>query len=356
MNKRRIITITIILGGILAWGRVTQAGFGISPPYVKSSKPIFAGAHYEQKITLLRSAADDDLQAKITINAPEIDSWVSIEQGEVFDLPKGKLQVPMIVRVDVPSDAEIGNYKGYINVRVSPKDEDSGAGVAIALGARVDIDLDVTDEVFVDFLLRNVKIEDIETLPFPWRLPIFSHFFYKTKVVLDVENTGNVKTAPTKVVMEVYDLAEKELLESYTDDSIAKVDPFDRQKVYADFRTKLKPGQYWGKVKVYRDNDIIKNDKITFNVFENGQGKVNTDLGIMPWIMLSSIVLIFVLIIFALIKFRSWRLVFKVLFILTYPVRVLFGKTKGGFRGLKVKFWKWVHKKASKYQDFDRKK
>ena len=87
-----------------------NAGFGISPPYVKSDR-LIPGSYYEQKITLLRSAADENLQAVISIEAPEIASWISIDKGEQFDLPAGKLQVPMIVRVDVPDNAEIDNYK-----------------------------------------------------------------------------------------------------------------------------------------------------------------------------------------------------------------------------------------------------
>jgi hypothetical protein len=72
----------------LVCSNFAHAGFGISPPYVKTDKPIFPGSQFEQKITLLRSSADDEMQAEITINAPEIESWINIRQGEVFDLPK----------------------------------------------------------------------------------------------------------------------------------------------------------------------------------------------------------------------------------------------------------------------------
>lgn len=348
---------SLILVIFLAWGNVAQAGFGISPPYVKTSKPIFAGAHYEQRITLLRSSAEEDLQAKITINAPEVASWVSVDKGDVFDLPKGELQVPMVIRVDVPNDAEIGNYKGYINVRIAPKEGGpAGSGVAIALGARVDIDLDVTDETFAEFLVRNIDIPDFETLPFPWKMKIFSHFFYKVKVVLDIENSGNVKIAPTKVSLDVYDLTEREMLESYIDKSIEEIDPFARKNISADFRTKLSPGQYWGTVKVYKDNDVIRKDKIAFTVFKSGEGGIKPDLGAMPWVMLSTMILAVLGLIVTMIKMRSWRALFIILLFLSYPIRFIFRRLSKAWRRLKIKFWKWVHRKASKYQDIDKKR
>jgi hypothetical protein len=63
MNKRLGLIIFLVFFGILSCGTSLQAGFGIQPPYVKPSKAIFAGTRYEQKITLLRSSADADMQA-----------------------------------------------------------------------------------------------------------------------------------------------------------------------------------------------------------------------------------------------------------------------------------------------------
>src|SRR3989339_452196 len=185
----------------LTWSSGAQAGFGISPPYLKTDKPIFPGANYEQTITLL------------------------------------------------PDSAEIGDYKGYINVKIVPKVQSGGSGVSIALGARIDIDLRITDKAFLDFNVRRVSIPDFEQLGTPWKWPIFSWFFYRTKVEMKIENTGNIKVAPSKVHIDVYDLTEKELLESYDDNSIEKVEPFKTETVVASFPTKLKPGQYWGKIK-----------------------------------------------------------------------------------------------------------
>src|SRR3989339_579957 len=225
----------------LTWSSGAQAGFGISPPYLKTDKPIFPGANYEQTITLLRSSAEDELTAKITVNAPEIESWIAIDKGYSFDLPKGQLRVPMMVRVNVPDSAEIGDYKGYINVKIVPKVQSGGSGVSIALGARIDIDLRITDKAFLDFNVRRVSIPDFEQLGTPWKWPIFSWFFYRTKVEMKIENTGNIK--------------------------------------------------------IYKDKDIIYKDKIAFTVMTHGELPSGTKIGVWPWVLLSlyvSLVLLFV--------------------------------------------------------------
>jgi len=348
---KKIFTIFLLL---FFWGLAdnVKAGFGISPPYVKTEKPIFIGSHYEQKITLLRSSAEEDLQATITINAPEINTWISTDKGDTFELPKNMLQVPMVIKVDVPPDAEVGNYKGYINVRIAPKEKAEGAtGVAIALGARINIDLDVTDQEFANFKVRKVDVPNFEKFSKPWSWPIFSYFFYKMQVAMTIENTGNVKTAPTNIHVDVYDLTEKSLLESYDNNKIKEIDSFMTEDRKVDFRTKLEPGQYWANVKIFKDDKIVRKDKLIFTVFEPGTAPGSNRMGKGPYIMMGGIILFFLIIIIALIKARSWRLVFKILYFITFPLVFLIKLILKFLNSLKVKFFKWIFKKASKYQD-----
>lgn len=346
----RKLALFLCLMLLMSWGNIARAGFGISPPYVKTEKPVFAGSHFEQRITLLRSSADTDMDAQISIKAPEIESWISIKNGNTFDLPKGALQVPMIVAVDVPKDAEIGNYKGYINIRMAPKGASGGSGVAIALGARVDIDVDVTDQAMLDFIVSQINIPDFEVFKRPWNWKIFSMFFYRIKVGLDLENTGNTKIAPTNVHIDVYDLAEKNLLESHDDTSIEQVEPFERKIVYASYPTKLAAGSYWGHIKVYKDKSVVRKEKISFTVFPPGGSPTGVKMGFWPWFMLSAIVLVILLFIVLLIKLRSWRAVFRVLYIVFWPLIMILRLLKGLLKKLNKKFWRWMGKKASRYQ------
>ena len=349
-KKSAILILLIIFSGILSLTKPANAGFGISPPYVRSDK-VIPGTRYEQKITLLRSSADNDLVAEITVNAPEIAGWITVDKGLVFDLPKGQLQVPMVVRVDTPDKAALGNYKGHINIRIAPKGGFAEGGVSIALGARLEIDLTVTKETFPDFLVRTVNIPTLETLKKPWRWPIFARFFYRVKVVVRVENTGNVKIAPTKVHLDIYDLTEKNLLESGDYKRLEKVEPFETKEIAAYFPTKLPEGQYWGRVNVYKGNEVVRNDKLIFTITPPGSSGLGVPgYGYKPWLMLFGLVAAGALALLLLIKIRVWRYFFRILYILSWPLRFALARLLDLARSLKLKFWRWLHKKASRYQ------
>jgi hypothetical protein len=333
-----------------------NAGFGISPPYVKSDK-LIPGSHYEQKIMLLRSSAEEDLTASITINAPEIESWISIDKGENFDLPKGEFQVPMIVKIDVPKDAALDSYKGNLNVRIAPKGEVVGSGVSIALGARIDMDLLVSNQSFPDFILRKIDIYNLEELEFPWNLKIFSYFLYRLKISLKIENVGNIATSPSRVYTEIYDITKTKLLQTGQDESIDKINPFETKEVFAEIPVTVGQGQYWAKIKIYKDNDILYAEEKTFTVFAPGKGEKVLPLGIKPWLLLSGYFLSLLVILFGLFKVKAWRpLIFILYLIITKPFEIIFRKLKKIKNAIKIKFWKWLHEKSAKYQNYDKDK
>jgi hypothetical protein len=328
----------------------SKAGFGISPPYVKTHKPIFPGAHYEQEIVLLRSSADTDMIGEITINAPEIKNWVSIKNGNIIDLPTGKLQVPMVVMVDVPENAEIGDYKGHINVRMAPKEAHDKGGVAIALAARIEIDLQITNEAFLDFTVRNIDISDFEELGFPWKWKIFSWFLYRINVPLKIENTGNIAIAPTKVSIEVFDITRKKKLESHEDKKFKKIPAFSTETTVASFPTVLGAEQYWGRIKVYKDNDIVYTNDVAFTIYKKGEMENPPSFGYLPWVLLISYLAIILGILAALVKVRIWRHIFLIIYVLSWPLRFIWKKLKFVLRKLKIGFWRWMHRKSSQYQ------
>ncbi|PLX21202.1 hypothetical protein C0584_03240 [Candidatus Parcubacteria bacterium] len=351
---KKVLTI-ILLATFVFQASPVMAGFGISPPYVKSDK-LTPGIHYEQTITLLRSAADEDLEASIVINAPEISSWITIKEGNNFDLPKGKLQVPMVVVVDVPKDAELDNYKGNINIKITPKG-DQQSGVAIALGARVEIDLTVSNQTVFNFKIEKINLVDFEKLSFPWDMKIFSWFFYRLRAVMTIENLGNSEIAPTRVNLEVTDISKKNVLASVDDKSFDKIAPFSTGDVEASFPIDLEPGQYWAKIKVYKDNDILRAEDRTFTIYNPGElGDRAPDFGIWPWLLLALYVFILLIILAVLIKLRSWRALFWAISVILIPFKFIFSLIGSSFSDVKVRFWKWMARKASKYQDSDREK
>ncbi len=342
---RKGYIILIIIFGILAWGNVSQAGFGISPPYVKSKRPLSPGSHFEQRITLLRSSSDSSMDAEITVNAPEIQDWITIDKGSVFDLPAGALRVPMIVKIDVPEDAEIGNYKGNINVKVLPKNRAQNPGVAIALGARIDINFDVTNEEFFEFSVKKINIPEFGTLKRPWSWKIFSYFVYRIEAVLKIENSGNVPAGPSKVHIDIYDVADKKLLESHNDTSIDKIDSFSMGEIKAIFPTNLKEGQYWARMTVYSGKDIIHKDKMVFTINSNGELE-----GIKHWLLLFGYLVVLGIVLLSFIKVKIWEYIFKLLYILLWPLRSIMSLLGKGKKSFAKKFWQVMREKADKHQ------
>ena len=260
MSKFAKVFIALIVGLVfLLQSNIVLAGFGISPPYVLNHY-LSRGSSYEQKIVLSRSEPNEDLKAEITIEAPEIEKWISIKPAKEFILPKGEQQVPMFVVVDVPKDAQYKDYKGIIRVRTTPLTQPTGGQVRIVLGARIDVDLTVSKEVFIDFKVRGLNIPEV--LLKDWPLSLFN----KIKVLAKIENLGNVLGAPSKIALEIFDLTEKNLLYSGETKKLEKVEPFKVKEITASFPIKVNPGQYWAKVKIFKGDEIKYQDKLILTI------------------------------------------------------------------------------------------
>ncbi|MDD4902019.1 MAG: hypothetical protein PHE24_02680 [Patescibacteria group bacterium] len=346
---KKILLPLLVLVLLFSWANGVRAGFGVSPPLIQNHQ-LTPGSTYKQEIMLLRSDAADDLKAEVKVNAPEIASWITLDQGGSFVLPKGKLQVPMVITFKIPKGAELGNYTGAIDVKVAPASE-NGAGVSIALGARIDIDLALTNVSQADFLVRLVSIPDFERLgkPWDWKIwaPIFNRLFYKIRVVMNIENKGNVKTAPSQVTIEVWDLSKKKMLQSSVDRSIKKIDPFSTAAVTAEFTTHLPAGQYWVKVRIYKEQEIVNYYEIAFTIANPGILGGN-NLGVWPWLVAAGIVLIVLAIIALLVKIRFWRFF---IWLVLLPSRPILRTIINFFKALNKKFWQWLVRQAEKHKE-----
>jgi hypothetical protein len=254
-----------------------------------------------------------------------------------------------MVMVDVPEKAEIGDYRGYINVQIVPKGA-AGGGVAIALGARIDVELSVTNEAFLDFLVRKIDIPDFEMFKKPWSLQPFKWFFYRIKVAMNIENTGNTPIAPSKVALDIYDITEKNMLESLEDTKMKKIPAFTTQEVVADFPTKLGPGQYWANIRVYKENEIVHKNKIIFTIAEAGAMENPPALNKWAYAMLGGLILIIIIIILILIKIRIWRFFGKLLIVAFWPLLFALKLFKRLLSFINQKFWEWMHEKSKQYQ------
>lgn len=246
---------------MLSLPHLANAGFGITPPYVNNQR-LTRGTVFEQKITLVRSDPVDDLKTTITMNIPGIENWFSIDRGTEFIFPKGTTQLPIIVKVTVPEDADYKVYDGVIRIRTAAADQQPTGGVSIALGAQVDVDIEVVDKIY-DFEVRRIRAADVEEGRRKWGL----FFPGKIRFFMTVENTGNTEFGPTKVQFDIYDDQMESLKETtFNTNDIETIAPFATKEVMAELPTRLGPGRYAVKFTVFKNDEIAQQNQLVLTV------------------------------------------------------------------------------------------
>lgn len=246
---------------------IAEAGFGITPPYVKNTS-LIRNSSYEQQILLVRGDPNTAQKAEVTVDAPEIASWIQIVEGEVIPLPRGEQKVPMTVRVTVPEDAEFKTYTGSIRIRTVPDDGAVAEGaVSISLGALVDIELTVIDKVIKDFRVRKVGVGELnEGHKFWW-------LFFPGKIKFDMllENTGNIDVSPSKIEFKIYERTGAVLLEETKNiGKVPKIKPYGTETVIAEIPTRLPAGSYVARYKIYNDDEVKQEGDLSLSVVPYG--------------------------------------------------------------------------------------
>lgn len=267
-NKTYLYTILIgVLLFILNIGSVF-AGFGITPPYVKNAS-LTRNSQYQQEIFLVRSDPVNDLRVEIAIDVPGINDWFTIDKGTEFIMPRGEVKTPIKVNVKVPGDVDFGNYRGAIRIRTSPADNSrTGSGaVSIALGAQIDVDLTIIDKKIYDFRVRRISISDVNAgHPVAWL-----YFPGKIRFAMNIENTGNIDVAPSKVTFDIYDITGKNLIEqTESTNRIQTVAPFETNEVIAEIPTRLSPGNYIARYKIYNGEDVKQDGELNLSIVPYG--------------------------------------------------------------------------------------
>jgi methionine-rich copper-binding protein CopC len=243
-------------------------GFGITPPYVTNDS-LTQNSHYEQTIVLVRSDTSEDLQAKVTINVPGADDWITIDKGTQFTIPAGSQQVPMIVSVNVPANAKLGHYTGNIQVVVSPLAGPTPGTVGITIGAQINVDLQVIDQKNVNFIVHRVTMSNAEVgSSFLWM-----NFPGKVLFTMDLENTGNIAGSPDKVVFQYESYLTQNVLETETNTNhLASIAPFDSQQITAEMPVYLPQGTYRVYYQIYGrdDGNVIGQGTLDLSVLPPG--------------------------------------------------------------------------------------
>ncbi len=258
----QVLVVSSVFVFCLAQG--VWAGFGVSPPWVKCEH-LLQGSHFEQTVNLVQSEPKEEYlaQAEFSSDLLKIKDWIKIDKGMEFVIPAGVQQFPLTIKVDVPQDAEFGVYKGYIWINGKPNKKE-GVQVTTIVGATIEVALNVNDKEFSDWTLRDLGVNNLKN---------GESFF---KVILKVENLGNIETRPSRVSLEVYDDSHREILAKGDDSDLEYILPFQTKEVIAEFPVNLETNkQYWAEIKVYKGKEVFLADKRRFNA-----GEIKSETGL----------------------------------------------------------------------------
>ncbi len=267
VGSLKSLVLVLFICALLFEPIVVNAGFGITPPYLRNTS-LTRNAVYEQEILLVRGSAATDLTAEITVDAPEVSDWIEIIGGNEIALPAGEQKIPMKVRVTVPRDAEFKEYSGRIRVRTQPTDEQIRQGaVNISLGAQINVELNVIDRVIRDFRIRRINLPDLNE----GRKLAWLYFPGKIQFGMRLENTGNIDISPSEVKFEIYDVRGTTLLETTSNiGRIEKVQPYATENIVANIPTRLPAGNYIARYTIYNDGEVNQTGELNMSILEYG--------------------------------------------------------------------------------------
>jgi hypothetical protein len=264
--SRGTILRLLLCGAAIIWlatAELALAGFGITPPYVRNTS-LTRNSTYEQQILLVRSDPSVAQVAEVGIDAPELEGWIQVIEGNRVRLEPGIQKTPITVQVNVPADAEFTDYEGTIRIRTVPDGDTLSRGaVNISLGAIVDIDLQVIDKQIKDFRVRKISVAELnEGSKLAW-------LFFPGKIQFDmlIENTGNVPIAPSRTEFRIFDRVGEVLLEETNNiNGVDEIDPYSTDTVTAEIPTRLPAGSYIARYQIFNEDELKQQGDLTLTI------------------------------------------------------------------------------------------
>ncbi len=248
----RVFVTVLVLSFLIS--PVVVDAFGVSPPFITASK-LVAGSRYETTITLVQGQPNVDLEVKAVFDVPErVREWFSVDKGNLFTIPAGVQQFPIKVAIQVPKDAGLGIYSGYLRINTVPQRKE-GEQITISVGARIDINLTVGDDIVVDFSVKKIDILDIRENESP-------------RITVIIENAGNVPVALGRATFDLLDKYGEVRLGFAQTEDLPETPAFETQTFVVTFPIDihLGVGEYWAEARLYKGNTAIKETKTVFNV------------------------------------------------------------------------------------------
>lgn len=240
-----------ILVSILFFPTAVQAGFGISPGKIILPHAL-PGSTITRTISLSHDAQTLDSPISLTVEGEHFKEWVHVPKYIIF--PAGKATMDIPITIDVSKQAAFGVYKGKIlfeHSTVNPSEK--GMSTTMNFGAVLDIALTVSDTQLVLFQAKQVRMTNAEApgavlgLTYPGR----------AFIDVTIENAGNIREAPSRLQMDVYDESGKQRLAHIETDDIPPLDPFETDTISIPIEHNLTEGSYLAYIRILHGINVI---------------------------------------------------------------------------------------------------
>lgn len=293
-NIKIISLAALVILGSLSLADQALAGFGVSPPKIKEDR-LIKGSQVERTVYLVQGSPVADLDVEVTVDDSEISDWITFYPGQKFTIPAGTQQFPLEVLIDVPDDADLGLYRTSVRVSQTQNSEASqvqGGGVSVVVGIVVNIEIEVGEGLFYSFAVKDLNFQDINSAEFP-------------KVDLRIENLGNVPAGPQTAEFQLFNKYDDRRLAIIQGVEIERIAPFKTESREVEFPigVSLAPGEYWGHLYLYDNNELVKEYKDIFSVTEASFSDRYSRL-----ILIGAIVIVILIVVIFLISFAYRRL------------------------------------------------
>lgn len=232
---------------------VKAESIGVSPSSLNNTK-LLQGSSFTQRFIISRSSPDNKQFVDIQLEAQGFAEWLSIQNGDEILLPKAEKRVPIDIEVNVPSDAQIGNYSGIIRFNLRNENEENE--VKVVPGIRIDIKFAVSEKKIEDFEVRQVSIDN---------------FSKNADFVLKIKgkNNGNIEKTLDSVSLEIESLT-SDMTRSLETETEVVFEPFSLSTEEVNITDHgLDKGEYKTLIVIFADNKEVFKDDTIFKVFDS---------------------------------------------------------------------------------------
>jgi len=211
---------------------------------------LLPGSSYEYPITFQLQDLTSDAKVTISTELTGFDNWITFLPSKEF-IYKSDLEKQIItVKVDVPTDAIVQNYKGYIRINVV--DPTNQAMTSIVSGSRIDVSLDLTTKVIEKLDIVAASIDSFKA-----DSPL--------SLMINLHNVGNGNLTITKATINVIGTDNSEVATLNSDTNIT-IPAFSFKESTLEFTNKLEAGSYKANIVLFKGSEIIASQTIPFSV------------------------------------------------------------------------------------------